>query len=195
MNGLSIANLITSVQNNPQKNTLYAKQESPTPGIANNTDSAVTLSDKAQHLSRLEALVNSMVQEPGKEPEPLDLEAMQELDEKLHSGELIYGPELELMLGWMIMGSSAEGWTQQGLDLTKETLIEAGRTFQQAFKEAFNTTDGPASIAFDHHAIVASQQSVPDWFMEQRAQQLELLPDDMRQAFEQGKPYFVTALS
>lgn len=150
----------------------------------------VTLSESAQHLSRLDALLNSAEQKSKQVPEPIDLQSMELLTEK--QGTLLTGIENTLSLGWILLGQSADEWKQKGLELDKESVLEAGRVLQKAFRQALEENpEGQFALSFDRHGIVASQQSVPDWFIAERNQELSLLPDSVRQSFESGKLFYI----
>lgn len=150
----------------------------------------VTLSENAQHLSRLDALLNSAEQKSKQVPEPIDLQSMELLTEK--QGTLLTGMENTLSLGWILLGQSADEWKQKGLELDKESVLEAGRVLQKAFRQALEENpEGQFALSFDRHGIVASQQSVPDWFIAERNQELSLLPDSDRQSFESGMLFHI----
>lgn len=150
----------------------------------------VTLSENAQHLSRLDALLNSAEKKSNQVPEPIDIQSMELLTEK--QGTLLTGTENTLSLGWILLGQSADEWQQKGLELDKESVLEAGRVLQTAFRQALEENpEGQFALSFDRHGIVASQQAVPDWFIAERDQELSLLPDSVRQSFERGELFHI----
>ncbi|PTY38252.1 hypothetical protein BGP77_17590 [Saccharospirillum sp. MSK14-1] len=158
------------------------------------TDAPVSISANAQQIIKLERMIQSVDNPTGNNlPEPIDVGRMDALMERMKT-ELVGEDDILLAMGWSMMGAMAEGWAAQGFEVTEESVIEAGRVLNDAFKEGLENSQGRFGIALDQHAIVASQQPVPDWFMDERALQLDALPDAYRDDFENGQAYHITYL-
>lgn len=154
-------------------------------------DSSVNISGRSQQIQQFERIMKSV------EHEPIDVDKMKELMERSRSDlKIITGEDAQLSFGWIMLGKSAEGWGEKVLELTKEAVMEAGRVLSEAFKEGSENSNGRLfSIALDRHAIVTGQQSVPDWFLEERKEELNVLPDSYRQDFENDQPYHIVYAS
>lgn len=116
------------------------------------------------------------------------------------SNELIdfRGPEGQIRLGLMALGQDQiSQWQEQGLELSEETILAAAATFNDAFQSMQALTGSDAgSFALNKRQIVMNSQNVPDWFVEEYQQQIEMMgASDAAKAFKQGELYSVAEIN
>ena len=116
------------------------------------------------------------------------------------SNELIdfRGREGQIRLGLIALGQNQiSQWQEQGLELSEETILAAAATFNDAFQSMQALTGSDAgSFALNKHQIVMNSQNVPDWFVEEYQQQIEMMgASDTANAFKQGELYSVAEIN
>jgi len=90
-------------------------------------------------------------------------------------------------LGLMALGES----TLQGLEVSNEAVIAAGKAFQDGFKGMVERSDSSlagSSLALNKHQILINTQDVPEWFTREYENTLAVQTNkQMKDAFEKGE--------
>lgn len=122
--------------------------------------------------------------------EALDRIALYEQTPEL---ELVTGYELEVSLGLMALGGEKqlEIWKNKGLDMTEETVLEAAKVYQMAFKEHFERgMERHEGLLCNRYLIVMNSQQTPDWFRYEYQDFLSRLENPQeRKELEEGALY------
>lgn len=107
------------------------------------------------------------------------------------------GHDGKIRLGLTALGKAAmDGWSDNGLEVTKESILAAADAFQDAFRnnlEVHGSSTAGTAISLNRHQIVINSQSVPDWFFEEYKSALSSMGDSkLKSAFENGDTFFVS---
>ena len=120
--------------------------------------------------------------------------------DNIHKAEatltLLHGYDNLINLGLMALGGEdqLEEWRKEGFEVKEETLLAAGKAFQEGAKNILQG-DSPTSqsLAMNRYQLVAGSQEVPDWFLIEQSKALQMIEDpELKAAFEQGETHHIS---
>lgn len=122
--------------------------------------------------------------------------AMQKLEQQFDAGQtnrISADPyENQLGIGIMALGGfeQVKTWREQGMELSEASILAAGKTFNDAYKQHISTSKNSSTaqgFSINRHEIIKNNQAVPEWFLEEQQMLLDLMGQSAtRQAFERG---------
>ncbi len=100
-------------------------------------------------------------------------------------------------LGRMALGiNTMQEWSSKGLLISDESVVAAGKAFQEAFSKAAEesgTSFAGSSVTLNKHQIMINSQKVPDWFhREYRDMTSSMENEEIKRAFESGELFFTS---
>lgn len=121
---------------------------------------------------------------------------MQKLEQQFDAGltnRISADPyENQLGIGIMAVGGfeQVKAWREQGMELSEASILAAGKTFNDAYKQHISTSKNSSTakgFSINRHEIIKNNQAIPQWFLEEQQMLLNLMGQSAtRLAFEQG---------
>jgi len=121
------------------------------------------------------------------------------LGEIKSSGFIDFTGENGLYKKGLMMGlgvSTVQEWSANGLNISEEAVIAAGKSWDSATKKIFGESGSSfsgSSLALNKHQIIINSQEVPDWFTNEYESVLSSMDNkEMKSAFEKGDLFFTS---